>query len=154
MLLPVEIALLADPQWSTGRRSSLSFRVRLTNRGSRPERFLLLDTIRFTIADASGRMLPGGAARDATRRAGMVSDPVVPGRALTVVREARLERSGASSIRLVGEDGFGGQWWIDGLTLGDWRLQAHYENDAAGAPWRGRLSSRPVAVRLVEGPAD
>ena len=155
MLLPIEIAVTAEPTWNApGTRAvPVRLRVRFANRGSRPERLLLMDSVRFTLSDPAGHELPSGAARDATRRGPSASGPVAPGRVLSLEREAWLERHGGG-IRLVGEDGFGGRWWIEGLTLGDWRLRVRYDNEvggaaAADAPWRGRLVSRPRVVRVV-----
>lgn len=154
LLLPIELAVQADSVWPDPGPQGVSVRlgVRFLNRGASPQRLRLIDTIRFEAIDPKGRVLSMEAARDATRRENQVSEPIASGKTLNVAHPVRLERQGGR-WRLTGEDGFGGRWWIDGLTPGVWNVRATYENDAVGDPrgapvWRGRLVSPGWHVRV------
>ncbi|MCZ6539364.1 MAG: hypothetical protein O6922_06020 [Chloroflexi bacterium] len=91
-------------------------------------RFNTLDTINISLVDGAGSVLPMDGGRDGTRPGSPISEPIPVGETLIVDRAAVLVWSTESNLRLQGDDGFGGLWYVDGLQPGVYRLRVHYKN--------------------------
>lgn len=134
-----------------GETTELELALRLTNLGSMPIRFRLLDTVSILVRDPEGRVhrLEGG--RDGTRAAPELSPPVAPGRSLVIDRPARLRRT-AEELRLEVEDEFGSRWLLTGLVAGTHGVSFVYENqpssDEVEGVWIGTATSPEKEVLI------
>ncbi len=80
--------------------------------------------------------------RDGTFAANPYSEPVEPGATFNLGRSAEIFWTEHAGLRLQGDDGFGGIWYIDGLLPGKYQLtftyQSEREDDTHEVPlWAG-----------------
>jgi hypothetical protein len=152
----VEFQAVTDAVWTLpapGKKVPMRLELRITNRSGSPLRFHLFDTLMVRLRSADGRDLHCEAARDATSRGKEWSPPVAAQATFVLPVPAELERRPDGTLRLSGPDGFGGEWWFDGLRPGRYALRIAYGNDRprtdAGEPlWAGRVETSAVAVEI------
>ncbi|MHC4954463.1 MAG: hypothetical protein ACYTGZ_11295 [Planctomycetota bacterium] len=152
----VRFEVIADPVWTAPERGSTSrvaIALRITNGTREPLRFNTLDTIRISLRAPDGQHLTMDGGRDGTAPGRPLSDPVAPGKRLEIDRSAHLAWTPGGTLRLQGDDGFGGVWYVDGLQQGRHELLIEYENrttqgaDATGV-WKGKRDVPSVAITL------
>ena len=127
----IQFEVLADAIFSApqrGERSLIDISLRITNHRDEALRFSSFDTITISLTDPEGRVLPADGGRDGTRPGTPLSSPVQPGESLLMSRAAELVWTEETNLRLVGDDGFGGIWYVDGLRYGVHALRVSYQN--------------------------
>jgi hypothetical protein len=153
--IPIEFRAIADRVVRVPAReheTPVRLALEIVNRGRQPYVFKRLDTIFITLIDSAGDTLRMDGGRNGTTAGAVHSGAIHPGRSLTIDRTARLSWVDGA-LRLSGSDGFGGEWYIDGLAAGAYRIQMVYENRdetlVQGIPqWTGKALTQPREVRL------
>lgn len=155
-ILHVDFKLKTDPVWPIPERRSetaLTVALEAVNRGPRPIRFPVRDSLRIAIQGPDGKLtaMTGGA--DGIRPGNAISDPVAPGGRFVLNLSAHLVRGTGDRARLRIEDDFGGVWWIEPLSDGPNLLLANYEShmrfESDAAVWSGREVIDPVSIQIV-----
>jgi hypothetical protein len=171
-----EFQTVARPKWhipAAGEKSEVQLGLRITNRSATWMQINVFDTIEMNFIGEHEKSLPVVMERDAAH----VPEPVLltSRESRTIYRNATLEWSrDGKSLRLVGSDGAGGHWHVDGLKEGQYTIHFSCENDkerlkpvidrpakhaiaASDAPfWMGTAVSRDLHVEIVPaatGPA-
>ncbi|MCA9412608.1 MAG: hypothetical protein KC944_15445 [Candidatus Omnitrophica bacterium] len=130
----------------------------IANHGSHPVYFNRFDTFRLALKTESGEEILFDGGRDGTRAAPTVSPLIEPGATHEIVFPANLVPSpNGSEFRLSGTEPFGGIWYFDGLTEGEYFLQGIYENDRSKIGdwepvWTGKARTRPIQIEIRQSP--
>jgi hypothetical protein len=98
-----------------GAVAEIDLKLTITNTSSSPLRFSLFDTLRVSLTDSRGQPLLHDGGRNATKAGEAFSPLLAPGEIFLVVRRVHLTWIAADTLRLQGDDGFGGIWYFDGL---------------------------------------
>ena len=125
----------------------------ITNRGSTPTRYALMDTLQILMSDEAGRPLQVGGGRNRTRPGLSISPVVPPGHSYTLTRTVHLRQHAPDRISLTGDDGFGGVWTVADLRPGKYRLSIKYkvgpDNAAPGHDcWQGTAQTPSVTITV------
>ena len=152
----VQFEAVADSVWvipKQGESTQVDIGLRIKNLGLEPLCFYILDTIGILLTDSEGKRLPMDGGRDGTRPGNPFSDPVEPGGELIIDHSAELAWESDTKLRLTGDDGFGGIWYVDGLQQGVYALQIVYENRGvhnAEQPcvWIGKIATQIIEIEL------
>lgn len=152
----LEVETVSDSQWvipTPGDTTRIRLAFRFSNPTSDTLCLRLLDTIRLRLRTDGGRVLPMDGGRDGIRPERAVSEPIAPGADFTMKWPAVLSYLQDRSIRLSGEDEFGGIWYVDGISAGRHWIEMEYtnRNARAGEPacvWTGSIIAPPFEVAL------
>lgn len=152
----VEFKVVADSVFrvpAPGGETPVELALKITNRRKTPVRFKKMDTLFVTLTGPDGRKLLMDGGRDGTVPGETISPLVAPGQSLLIDRTGRLLWAKDATLRLIGGDGFGGIWHIDGLKRGKYQLQIEYENvqvsgSSGGTVWTGKAVTPPKEVEL------
>lgn len=152
----VEFHSVVEAVWSApapGNTSEVSLALWITNRGDKPLRFKLIDTLRPHLQTAAGAGVLCTFARDFTSPKGWFSPLLPRGQTLVASLQAKLEWRTDNTLRLSGPDGFGGVWWFDGLHTGNYVFSFEYRSEIERADdnsplWRGKVQTPGVVISI------
>ena len=166
----IEFQAVVQARWpipAAGEKTEIQLGLKVTNRTEKVVQINLFDTVQIVLKDATGRSLPIQGGRDRTT----YPDPriLAPAEAGTIARNASLEwLKNGDGLRIIGRDGTGGIWYIDGLKAGKYALSFEYENTEqmvrdlpnrpaphaidlkAGPYWYGKVKTKEAEVEIVE----
>ncbi len=132
----------------------IPLKLRITNCGPSPLRFLLFDTVRVILRDAGGLILQAQGGRDTTKPGQAVTPVLAPGERFELSRRTRLSWAPDNTLRVIGEDGFGGEWYFDGLVPNaSYYIMLVYENSreemqAKEPLWTGQVTTPALKFNL------
>lgn len=136
--------LVGAPEWlvpaSKQGEREISLTLRIINCGPFPLRFLLFDTVRVILRDEGGTIFQAQGSRDTTKPGQTVTPVLAPGERFDLFRRTRLSWASDHTLRVVGEDGFGGEWYFDSLAPNRiYYIMFAYENSREEMPNKDRL---------------
>lgn len=152
----VHFELKTEPVWQVpepGRETEVLLALELSNLGTEPIRFPLMDRLRISIESPDGvvRVMEGG--MDGLRPGKPISDPVAPGETFALTLTAQISRGADNRPRVRIADAFGSVWWIGPLDTGTNLVHATYESRSVDEVknqeiWAGQAVIAPVSVEI------
>jgi len=143
---PVAFIAKTQKMWrvpAPGQSSVVDLSFIIRNSG---HKFDLMDTIRIRIASPNGEQFKYDGGRNGTAAGVGMTNPL-RGR-YVVDRKASLVWNG-SALRLIGSDGLGGIWYIDGLSTGEYVVSFEYAGDGNHGSWKGHVETPPMKIRIT-----